>query len=131
MKPHEILKKLRTEAGYTQQNVADLLKIDRSAYTYYESGKTSPSADKLVILSTLYGISVDELLGKEVRKISKTITFANVSSFNDEAEETKTEKFRNLSRDEQQLIMSYRAFGNKKKFLELVEKHLIENEMRD
>ena len=36
------LRKLRLKAGYSQKNVADLLNVSRSTYTYYETGKTSP-----------------------------------------------------------------------------------------
>ena len=36
------LKFYRHECGLTQQQVADRLKIERSTYTYYETGKTKP-----------------------------------------------------------------------------------------
>ena len=36
------LKYYRHECGLTQQQVADRLKIERSTYTYYETGKTKP-----------------------------------------------------------------------------------------
>ncbi len=55
---------LRKEKGYTQQYVADYLKIDRSNYSKYELGKLEPSIDMLIALSNLYGVSIDYLVGK-------------------------------------------------------------------
>ena len=36
------LKYYRSECKLTQQDVADLLGLERSSYTYYETGKTEP-----------------------------------------------------------------------------------------
>ena len=41
------LKYYRHECGLTQQQVADRLKIERSTYTYYETGKTKPDISRL------------------------------------------------------------------------------------
>ena len=47
----------------TQQQVADLLHIERSCYSYYELGKVRMPLELLVLLARFYHISVDELLG--------------------------------------------------------------------
>ena len=54
---------LRKNHSFTQQYVADYLKIDRSNYSKYELGKLEPSVYMLIALSKLYGVSVDYLLG--------------------------------------------------------------------
>ena len=36
------LRQARLQAGYSQQNIADALNVNRATYTYYETGKTSP-----------------------------------------------------------------------------------------
>lgn len=56
------LKFQRLRIGYSQQNIADLLGINRSTYTYYESGKTKPDIETLRILARLYDITIDELI---------------------------------------------------------------------
>jgi transcriptional regulator with XRE-family HTH domain len=61
----ERLIELRTERGYTQQNVADYLKIDRSNYSKYELGKLEVNLDMLIALAKLYNVSTDFLLGLE------------------------------------------------------------------
>lgn len=57
----ENLKNLRKEHGLTQQKVADILKIKRSTYAYYEGGVT-PNSDVLLKLSKLFSIPTHELL---------------------------------------------------------------------
>lgn len=45
------LRKLRKECGCSQQQMADLLNISRSTYTYYETGKSEPSLNKIKVIS--------------------------------------------------------------------------------
>ncbi len=59
------LRKQRTRLGLTQQQVAEKLNIDRSTYSYYELGRTSPSVEMFYELILLFGVSADELLRKD------------------------------------------------------------------
>ncbi len=54
---------LRKENNYTQQYVADYLKIDRSNYSKYELGKLEINPEMLIALSKLYDVSTDYILG--------------------------------------------------------------------
>ena len=56
------LKYYRHEFGMTQQQVADRLRIERSTYTYYETGKTKPDIATLIKLAKIYNISYTQLL---------------------------------------------------------------------
>ncbi len=56
------LKYYRHECGLTQQQVADRLKIERSTYTYYETGKTKPDINTLIKIAKVYDISYTLLL---------------------------------------------------------------------
>lgn len=58
------LRRLRKMHGYTQQDVAEKLYMERSSYAYYESGKIQPRIETLIRLANLYDISVDCLLGR-------------------------------------------------------------------
>lgn len=62
---HERLRELRTKFGYTQNQIAKLLNIDRSTYAYYETGKTQPDITTLLVLSQIYNLSISELLADE------------------------------------------------------------------
>ena len=58
---HVFLKRVRDVVGLTQQNVADALELDRSTYSYYETGKTEPNIRGLKILARLYKLTIDDL----------------------------------------------------------------------
>jgi transcriptional regulator with XRE-family HTH domain len=46
----QALKKLRVQAGYTQQRIADLLGVDRSRVSIWERGKGYPEGATLILL---------------------------------------------------------------------------------
>lgn len=58
----EKLKILRENNDMTQNDVAKVLNISRSTYSYYESGKNKPSLESIVILAKFYGITTDDIL---------------------------------------------------------------------
>ena len=62
------LKQLRKEKGLTQQEVADLLGIDRRSYSAYETGVNSINAQTLIRLSRIYSASIDYMLGLTDRR---------------------------------------------------------------
>ncbi len=57
------LRELREQRRFSQQKVADYLGISRTAYNKYESGVIRPTR-KLDKLATLFGVSVDYILGR-------------------------------------------------------------------
>ena len=60
----ERLKKLREKYHYSQKDVAKQLNISPSIVSGYETGERTPSAEKLLALSSLYHCSTDYLLGR-------------------------------------------------------------------
>lgn len=65
MKLCEKLYKLRRAAGLSQEELAEKLNVSRQAVSKWENGAAQPELSKLVELSRLYGVSVDELLSLE------------------------------------------------------------------
>lgn len=61
----ERLKMYRKAADLTQQQVADALGIQRSAYAYYEIDKTAPKLPTLSNIAKLYNVSIDQLVNGE------------------------------------------------------------------
>lgn len=57
-----VLRRLRVSAGFTQQNMADVLNINRSTYTYYETGKTTPDIQSLKMLANILNVDIDVFL---------------------------------------------------------------------
>lgn len=64
----EKIKKARTNAGYTQQQVADSTGISRNVICRIETGVREPNLEKLGILADFYEVSVDWLLGTGIKK---------------------------------------------------------------
>lgn len=63
-KAGEKLKAFRKERKITQSKLSDLLKIDRSTISNYESGKNIISTSCLYDICKTYNVSADYLLGK-------------------------------------------------------------------
>lgn len=62
---NERLRELRIKSGYTQVQIAKILNIDRSTYSYYEIGKTSPDVSMLITLAKIFNIQINDLLADE------------------------------------------------------------------
>ena len=61
------LQKRRKEVGFSQEQLAFELNVSRQAVSKWESGQGYPEVEKLIQLSELLGISLDELM-KETRE---------------------------------------------------------------
>lgn len=118
-----MLRQYRNNCEFTQQQIADVLKIDRSTYSYYETGKTEPSLATISQLARIFNISPAALLceydenGKILCVADSAIKRPKQKDFTS----TKAEKIYDLSDEEKTLMINFRlANGDKKK--ELLEK---------
>ncbi len=105
----ENLRILRKNFKLTQQEVADILGIDRSTYTFYEAGKSTPTKENIIKLCDIYNVTVGYILG--VEKNCPELKVANRSDRIDEAMDGLGE----ISRNEKFLIMAYRSLDSEKK----------------
>ena len=55
------LRAARVNAGYSQQEAADLLEVSNKTLGNWENGITFPPADKIIAICNLYGVSYDNL----------------------------------------------------------------------
>ncbi len=62
---HETLMQLRRARGWSQEQLAEQLNVTRQTVSKWELGSTTPELQKLIDMSTLFGISIDELVGNE------------------------------------------------------------------
>jgi len=62
MEFHEKLQKLRKAKGMTQEELAEILYVSRTAISKWESGRGYPSLDSLKEISKFFTISIDDLL---------------------------------------------------------------------
>ena len=58
------LKKLRKAKGLTQRQLADILFIDCSSVTKWETGKANPDFEKQKKLADFFNVSIDYLVGR-------------------------------------------------------------------
>lgn len=59
----EILKILREEHGLSQDQLAERVMVTRQAVSRWETGETQPGTDTLKLLSKVYNVSINTLLG--------------------------------------------------------------------
>lgn len=60
------IKSLRQKKGLSQQELAKLLFVNQTAVSQWERGVTNPSTDTAIALASLFDVSVDYLLGRNV-----------------------------------------------------------------
>lgn len=79
----EKLTKLRKEKGYTQEQLADLLKVSRQAVSRWESDLAFPETEKLIRIVKLYDVSLDYLLleDSEAGKKEETRLFGSRGTY--------------------------------------------------
>lgn len=56
---------LRTKSGLSQEALAEKLMVSRQAVSKWESGVTLPETEKLIIISDMFGVSLDYLLKED------------------------------------------------------------------
>ena len=61
----QILKACRQKAGLTQAQFAETIGVKRSAYAYYESGRTKPKFETLKTIAKVYNLDLNTLLATD------------------------------------------------------------------
>jgi len=103
---NERLRELRLKSGYTQSQIAKILNIDRSTYSYYEIGKTTPDITVLMTLSRIFNIQINEMLADEdvPEHVSDSNTMPNFLRSKKNASHIY-----DLSNSEKELVGAFRA----------------------
>ncbi len=57
------IRDLREDHDYKQEKLAELLGCHQSTYSDYETGRSDLSSEKLIVLTEIYGVSADYILG--------------------------------------------------------------------
>ena len=110
------LRSLREKFGYTQQQIANTLSIDRSTYSYYETEKTTPDLSTLVVLANIFAVTVDELLQPDdesapVMLHDRGAERKNISAGPLPKVGTNQSHIYDLSKGEKQIICFYRSMS--------------------
>lgn len=95
---------IRTENGFTQEEVAKMLGITRATYCSYEIGRRRMSIDMLRKLAICYHISIDSFFTEEKsKKIADKEHYGSPMSLS------------SLSKEERELVVSFRLSGDEKR----------------
>ncbi len=117
-----MLKQLRKQCSYTQAEISKILGIDRSTYAYYESEKTQPNIETIIKIARVYNITTDSLLGVE-KKDAKSFVVADGKNDSFPIENFSVPGYiSELTKEERELILIYRAVDNKKRIKNFMEK---------
>ena len=71
METKEVIQILRTKAGLSQDELAEKVFVTRQAVSRWENGETTPNIETLKLLSRLFGVSNNTLLGSPRRLICR------------------------------------------------------------
>lgn len=107
MELNQRLKKFRETAGLTQQQVADVLNLDRSTYAYYEAGKTTPDIKSVSKLVKIFNVTYYELVGEE------NPAKCGIGDGEADSDNFESMKIYELSKIEKQLIINFRVLNSK------------------
>lgn len=100
----QLLRSFRKINQLTQQQVADVLNIHRTTYTYYENGITEPSIDTLHKLIKILGISYDDILPSHKNCFSMKELYSK-----------SNDAFYNLTTAEQDVVILFRTLSDEDK----------------
>lgn len=110
----ENLKMFREYNHLTQSQIADVLRVERSTYTSWESGRTMPKPAQLSKLSEIFKCTIDFLVKNDPHyfKPSDFRLEAPAADYNGRRKDTL---FLHLEDDEQTLLLKYRLLSEEDK----------------
>lgn len=70
------LRMYRKQFKYSQEQIARKLNVTQGAVSQWEKGLTYPEASQLLVLADIFGVSIDDLFGRDKRQDESDIAFA-------------------------------------------------------
>lgn len=81
MKISSQIKKYRLESSLSQEELADKIFVTRQTISNWENGKNYPDINSIVLLSTLFGISLDILVKGDLEEMKEHIRNEDIQRF--------------------------------------------------
>ncbi len=79
------IKKYRLEMKLSQEELADKVYVTRQTVSNWENDKSYPDINSLVLLSSLFGISLDVLVKGDLKEMEKMIREEDIKKLNRDA----------------------------------------------
>ena len=82
MELNEQIKKYRTEMNLSQEELAEKIYVTRQSVSNWENGKTYPDIHSLLLLGSLFGISLDQLVKGDIEIMKEEIKKEEIAKMN-------------------------------------------------
>ena len=82
MELNEQIKKYRTEMNLSQEELAEKIYVTRQSVSNWENGKTYPDIHSILLLSSLFGISLDQLVKGDIEIMKEEIKKEEIAKMN-------------------------------------------------
>lgn len=79
------IRKHRQQAGLSQEQLAQNIYVTRQTVSNWETGKSYPDIHSLLLLSSLFDVTVDQLIKGDIETMKQEISQEAVDSFNRES----------------------------------------------
>jgi len=76
------IKKYRTERGLSQEELAERVYVTRQTVSNWENEKSYPDIHSLLLLSSFFQVSLDQLIKGDIEIMKKEINTAEIQKFN-------------------------------------------------
>lgn len=76
------IKKYRTDLKLSQEELAEKVYVTRQTISNWETGKNYPDIHSLLLLSSLFNISLDQLIKGDIEKMKEEIKKTEIDRFN-------------------------------------------------
>ena len=76
------IKKYRTELHLSQEELAEKVYVTRQTISNWENEKSYPDIHSLLLLSSLFNVSLDQLIKGDIEKMKEIISEQEIKKFN-------------------------------------------------
>ena len=76
------VKKYRTELKLSQEELAEKVYVTRQTVSNWETGKSYPDIHSLLLLSSLFNVSLDQLIKGDIETMKKIVDEQEIKKFN-------------------------------------------------
>lgn len=76
------IRKYRTQMNLSQEELAERIYVTRQSIPNWENGKNYPDIHSLLLLSTLFGVSVDQLIKGDMETMKETVNVQEIAKLN-------------------------------------------------
>lgn len=90
------IKKYRTEANLSQEELADKIFVSRQTISNWENDKTYPDIKSLVLMSEIFQVSLEYLIKGDLERMKKEIDIQEYAKFQKDCTIFTIFSFRNL-----------------------------------